>query len=217
MAVEKYTVHDGVFVHSGTRASIKDTPRKDFEAGLKKALEESAQRGSTEHILKQLEGYARAKLEAPTIKKKKGQRPGSFQGELESDTRQRRDCEKLLEEISFLKTISGRKETDKDFLMAQFFYLGVLAQHADIRPVEPNFFRGTKTIGGASEGGTSTVKLHRQEKDTKYRTWQENAEKIKQEKPSYKRWRIAGILAEKYRNKPELQAEQDTIYRIIKV
>jgi len=142
MPVKKYTVQDGVFVHEHTTASIKNTPTKKFEEGLKRSLEESGRRNTTAYILEHLEKYARARLEAPSIERKKGQRLNNFQRELEADKRQRRDCESLLQEIDFLKTISRRKDTNQDFLLSQFYCLGVLAQQADIRSVEPAAFQG---------------------------------------------------------------------------
>jgi hypothetical protein len=144
-------VQDGVFVYEGTRASIKDTPLKEFEEGLKKCLEEAGLRNTTTYILEHLEKYARARLEAPTTKRKKGQRAENFQKELESNERQRRDCESLLREIKFLRTISGRKENDHNFLMARFYYLGVLGSKADIRPIEPVIFQGARFSDTQSE------------------------------------------------------------------
>jgi hypothetical protein len=144
MPVKKY-IQDGVFVHESISSSDGATPyEKSME--LKKALEESAQRETTGYVLEHLEKYARVKLEAPIIKRKKGQRPESFQKELESNERQRRDCEGLLLHIDFLQKKTCKLKDAKriyftpkecDFLMAKFYYLGVLAQQADIRPIEP--------------------------------------------------------------------------------
>ena len=217
MPVKKYTIQDGIFVHEGTTASIKDTPIKEFGEGLKRSLEESGPRNTTAYILERLEKYARARLEAPTIERKKGQRLNSFQKELEANERQKRDCKDLLQEIDFLKKISGNKDTDQDFLMARFYYLGVLAQQADIRPVETRFFTGKKIHEKSPLGGKAKADYNKELLQKKYEQWQGDAEKVKKEKPSYKKWHIAGDLAERYANDPELQATQDTISRKIKI
>ncbi len=129
MPVKKYTKQDGVFVHEHTTASIKDTPRKEFEEGLKKALQKTADQNTSAYILKKLKLYALARLEISGKKQ---------------DDRQRQDCKKILEKTEFLAAIIARPETSQDFLYTQFYDLGLLAQRADIRPLEPSVFRGIK-------------------------------------------------------------------------
>jgi len=191
MPVKKYTVQDGVFVHEHTTASIKDTPTKEFEEGLKRSLEESGRRNTTAYILEHLEKYARARLEAPSIECKKGQRLNNFQRELEADKRQRRDCESLLQEIDFLKTIARRKDTNQDFLLSQFYDLGVLAQQADIRPIEPFFETGKSNVDGGKIGGEKSGEIRREKAKPIKEAEQAEADKTWARHPTWKNSDVA--------------------------
>jgi|GEM_PF-3191340 len=215
MPVKKYTVQDGIFVHEHTTASIKDTPTKEFGEDLKKSLEEIRRKETPEYILAELETYAQLAIKRPKNKRKKEQRLQVFKAELEAEERRRRDCETILLNIDYLKQKIKGKQIDS--LLVQFYKLGVLAARADIRPVEPSFFRGHKNLEYVSEGGKAKAAYNCQRLEAKYSEWQKDAVKIKEEKPSYLKWRIAGILSDKYQNNPDLQGTQDWISRKIKI
>ena len=139
MAVKRNSTQDGIFMRGHITASIKDTPVKQFEEGLKKASQQTARQGTTSYILDHLEKSARETLEKLNKAKSLKQ---------ESNKRLKRDCESLLENIDLLKTLIERKDTNYEFLMVSFYHLGVLAQRAQIRPIEPLVFHGAKFKGG---------------------------------------------------------------------
>jgi len=197
MPVKKYTVQDGVFVHEHTTVSIKDTPTKEFEESLKRVLAETARNNTPGYILEQSEKYARARLEAPRIERKKGQKLTIFQKELKANERQRHDCESLLREVDFLKTISERKDTNHDFLMVCFYHLGVLAQQADIRPIEPFFEAGKLSVDGGNPGGKKSGKVRKEKADLTQDAWQDEADKIWKRHPTRKNKPVAEMVAKK--------------------
>jgi len=197
MPVKKYTVQDGVFVHEHTTASIKDTPTKEFGEGLKRVLAETARNNTPGYILEQSEKYARARLEAPRIERKKGQKLTIFQKELKANERQRHDCESLLREVDFLKTISERKDTNHDFLMVCFYHLGVLAQQADIRPIEPFFETGKSNVDGGKTGGHKSGILRKEKAKPIHKIWQAEANKIWSNHPELSNAAVEKIIKKK--------------------
>jgi hypothetical protein len=86
------------------------------------------------------------------------------------------------------------------------------AMLARIRPVEPFIDKGKAMIRGASLGGITKKKKD----DARHETWQAEADAIWRKHPSYKKWRVAGMLAERYAQSRKLRAKQDSISRVIK-
>jgi len=128
--MKKTTTQDGVFIHKSISCSNGVTPyEKSME--MKKILQETADQNTSAYILKKLKLYALARLEISDKKQ-------------DADDRQRQDCKKILEKTELLTAIIERPETSQDFLYTQFFDLGLLAQRADIRPLEPSVFRGIR-------------------------------------------------------------------------
>lgn len=86
------------------------------------------------------------------------------------------------------------------------------AMLARIRPVEPFIDKGKAMIRGASLGGIAKKKID----DVRHEKWQADADAIWRKHPSYKTWRVAGMLAERYAQSRGLRAKQDSISRVIK-
>lgn len=86
------------------------------------------------------------------------------------------------------------------------------AMQARIRPVEPFIDKGKAMIRGASLGGITKKKID----NVRHEKWQAEADAIWRKYPSYKKWRVAGMLAERYAQSRGLRAKQDSISRIIK-
>lgn len=85
------------------------------------------------------------------------------------------------------------------------------AMRARVRPVEPDIYRGRKTIRAASKGG----KTKKQISNDRHQVWQNDADEIWAKHPSYSVWRVAGMLEGKYNGDIELHAKRDTIARTI--
>jgi len=210
MSIKKETIKDGIFQKERlSAASIKDTPQKELEAGLVQTLIEAGRRNTSEYIFETLELQAQTILEKPKsmVRNRKIR---------EAEDRRRRDAKEILQQVDFLRTLTNRKETNPDFLLLKFFYLGALAQRALIRPLEPDVFRGQKILASSSDGGNAKAGKTHESLEDRNLQWQADAKEIWNKRPSCSRWRVAGMLEEKYHNTPILKAKRDTIYRIIK-
>ena len=169
--MKKTTTQDGVFIHKSISCSNGVTPyEKSME--MKKILQETADQNTSAYILKKLKLYALARLEISDKKQ-------------DADDRQRQDCKKILEKTELLTAIIERPETSQDFLYTQFYDLGVLAQRADIRPIEPLFEMGKLSVDGGKTGGEKSGEIRRKKTKPLKELWQAKAEKIWGKHPTW--------------------------------
>jgi len=108
-----------------------------------------------------------------------------------------------------------RREVEKnDAKMAAFFMAHAIhsAMKARVKPMEKHMRRGIQTVKGASLGG----KVAKQAAGARHKIWQNDADIIWADKPSYTRWRVAEMIEKKYSGDLKLEGKKDTIYRVIK-
>ena len=205
MVIKKQIEADGIFQKTKISSCGKDA---------EKILSQAAKSNTSTYILGTLETNIKKYLktaEANIEKYLKATKSRTRKTAIrESDERRRRDGERILQEIKFLRNIIHKE--NPDFVHAQFFYLGVHVQRADIRLVESDALRGIKTVLSAKEGGDAKATVS----ELRHSTWITDAEEIQEQRPTYSPWRIAGRLEIKYKDDPELAAKQDTIWRVIK-
>lgn len=212
MAVKRYTVQDGVFVHERIGASIKDTPLKEFEEGLKRSLEESDWLYTITGRLERLEIDATAVLEEPlpqiktTSKNRLNETKAAAQ-------RRKRDAKEILDQISWVRKFISEKNIEQAALEA--LRLGELAIVFNVRKVEYETLKGIKSLKGTDNGGNSrkSLSVHL------YERWQDDANEIWERNPRLKKIEVARSLYRKYNNDetlPEYIRKPDTIARNIK-
>lgn len=197
MSIKKHTEKDGIFLRSTISASLKDS------LATERILTTAWQSNTTAHILETVEENIKKYLKTAKSQSRKA-------AVRESDERRRRDGERILGEISFLRNIKDKESPD--FLQAQFFHLGVAVQRAEIRMIEPDALRGIKIVASAKEGGNAKATAS----NLRHDQWIADADEIHDKKTTYSWLRIAGELEEKYKDDPELAAKKDTIWRVIK-
>ena len=86
------------------------------------------------------------------------------------------------------------------------------ASMMQIEPFMQLIDRGKVHADGSSSGGAAKKRID----DVRHEKWLSDAAAIHIKYPSYKAWRIAGILHERYKGNKNLYATQQTIWRIIK-